>query len=87
MWQDILSRYNTEPPSPRRVQMHRIGDALRKIVHRLHDEALGDDPSDRMGEGFRWTDPRGRKWLVEVRLSRYEKGLELLRSLGGLPDR
>jgi acyl dehydratase len=43
VWQEILARYNTEPPSPRRAQMHRIGDALRSIVHRLHGSAAPDE--------------------------------------------
>lgn len=43
VWQSLLERYNTEAPSPRRLQMHRIGDALRSIIHRLHGSAAPDD--------------------------------------------
>jgi acyl-coenzyme A thioesterase PaaI-like protein len=35
-WFELMRRLSNEPPSPRRVEMHRIGDALRTIVHRLH---------------------------------------------------
>jgi Thioesterase superfamily len=43
VWQEILARYNTDPPSPRRAEMHRIGEALRSIIHRLHGSAAPDD--------------------------------------------
>ncbi|HEY3141166.1 MAG TPA: PaaI family thioesterase [Acidimicrobiales bacterium] len=35
-WTDMLNSYASEAPSPRRVELHRTGDALRRIVHRLH---------------------------------------------------
>ena len=35
-WLKLMRQLAAEPPSPRRVEMHRIGDALRTIVHRLH---------------------------------------------------
>jgi hypothetical protein len=35
-WPALLTAYGTEPPSPRRAELHRTGDALRRIVHRLH---------------------------------------------------
>ncbi len=35
-WGDRLRAFATEPPSPRRAELHRTGEALRAIVHRLH---------------------------------------------------
>jgi acyl-coenzyme A thioesterase PaaI-like protein len=35
-WSDLLTEYASTPPSPRRAELHRTGDALRRIVHRLH---------------------------------------------------
>jgi len=35
-WPDLLNEFRTEPPGPRRSEMHRTGEALRRIVHRLH---------------------------------------------------
>jgi acyl-coenzyme A thioesterase PaaI-like protein len=35
-WARLLNEYSSEPPSPRRAELHRTGDALRRIVHRLH---------------------------------------------------
>lgn len=35
-WGERLRQFAAEPPSPRRAELHRTGDALRKIVHRLH---------------------------------------------------
>jgi acyl-coenzyme A thioesterase PaaI-like protein len=43
-WPAILTAYGEEPPSPRRAELHRTGDALRRIVHRLHgSRAEADD--------------------------------------------
>jgi acyl-coenzyme A thioesterase PaaI-like protein len=42
-WPDFLSRAATADPSPRRAEMHRTGDALRRIVHRLHGSPAPDD--------------------------------------------
>lgn len=35
-WPKILTAYGVEPPSPRRAELHRTGDALRRIINRLH---------------------------------------------------
>jgi acyl-coenzyme A thioesterase PaaI-like protein len=35
-WHDYLRDLAVSPVSPRRVELHRTGDALRRIVHRLH---------------------------------------------------
>jgi acyl-coenzyme A thioesterase PaaI-like protein len=35
-WPDWLVRARVDPPTPRRAQLHRTGDALRRIVDRLH---------------------------------------------------
>ena len=35
-WHDYLRDLAVSPASPRRVELHRTGDALRRIVHRLH---------------------------------------------------
>lgn len=42
-WADLLNAYASEPPSPRRAELHRTGDALRRIVHRLHSSTAGAD--------------------------------------------
>jgi acyl-coenzyme A thioesterase PaaI-like protein len=41
-WPDFLSQAATAEPSPRRAEMHRMGDALRRIVHRLHGSPAPD---------------------------------------------
>ena len=38
-WGDRLEQFASEPPSPRRAELHRTGQALRAIVHRLHGSA------------------------------------------------
>jgi acyl-coenzyme A thioesterase PaaI-like protein len=35
-WSRQLNAYASEAPSPRRAELHRTGEALRRIVHRLH---------------------------------------------------
>jgi acyl-coenzyme A thioesterase PaaI-like protein len=35
-WTSMLQEYATSAPSERRAELHRTGDALRRIVHRLH---------------------------------------------------
>ena len=35
-WTNMLHDYATSAPSERRGELHRTGDALRRIVHRLH---------------------------------------------------
>jgi len=35
-WADLLKEYASTPPSPRRAELHRTADALRRIIHRLH---------------------------------------------------
>jgi acyl-coenzyme A thioesterase PaaI-like protein len=40
-WQDLLNQYADEDPSPRRSELHRTGDALRRIVHKLHGSRAG----------------------------------------------
>lgn len=35
-WTDLLHEYATAEPSARRAELHRTGNALRTIVHRLH---------------------------------------------------
>ncbi len=42
-WPDFLNEFATAEPSPRRVEMHRTGDALRRIINRLHGSPAPDD--------------------------------------------
>jgi acyl-coenzyme A thioesterase PaaI-like protein len=42
-WTDLLNEYATSEPSPRRAELHRTGEALRHIVHRLHGSVAGAD--------------------------------------------
>jgi acyl-coenzyme A thioesterase PaaI-like protein len=42
IWGDMLNEFATEAPSPRRAEMHRVGEALRRIVHRLHGSPAPD---------------------------------------------
>ena len=35
-WPEVLEEYAAETPSPRRAELHRTADALRRILHRLH---------------------------------------------------
>jgi acyl-coenzyme A thioesterase PaaI-like protein len=42
-WPDFLSKAAATDPSPRRAEMHRLGNALRRIVHRLHGSPAPDD--------------------------------------------
>jgi acyl-coenzyme A thioesterase PaaI-like protein len=42
-WPDYLREFATAAPSPRRAEMHRTGDALRRIVHRLHGSPAPDE--------------------------------------------
>jgi acyl-coenzyme A thioesterase PaaI-like protein len=39
---EALRRYTDDPPSPRRVELHRMGDGLRAIIHRLHSSGAPD---------------------------------------------
>jgi acyl-coenzyme A thioesterase PaaI-like protein len=41
-WPDLLNEFRSEPPSPRRRELHRTGEALRRIVHRLHASPAPD---------------------------------------------
>jgi acyl-coenzyme A thioesterase PaaI-like protein len=41
-WPDILNEFARAVPSPRRVEMHRTGDALRRIIDRLHGSPAPD---------------------------------------------
>ena len=43
MWTSLLTQYATEPPSQRRAELQRTGNALRRIVHRLHGNKAGAD--------------------------------------------
>ena len=40
-WTSMLNAYSTTAPSERRAELHRTGDALRRIVHRLHGSRAG----------------------------------------------
>jgi acyl-coenzyme A thioesterase PaaI-like protein len=42
-WLETLSAYAAAEPSPRRAELHRTGDALRRIVHRLHSSRADTD--------------------------------------------
>ncbi len=42
-WPRLLHEFATAPPSPRRAEMHRMGEALRRIVHRVHGSPAPDD--------------------------------------------
>ena len=42
-WPDFLKEFATAEPSPRRVELHRTGEALRRIVHRLHGSPAPDE--------------------------------------------
>jgi hypothetical protein len=41
-WPDLLHDLATAAPTPRRAEMHRMGEALRRIVHRLHGSPAPD---------------------------------------------
>ena len=41
-WPEFLHEFATAEPSPRRAELHRTGDALRRIVHRLHGSPAPD---------------------------------------------
>jgi len=41
-WPEYLHEFATAEPSPRRVEMHRTGDALRRIIDRLHGSPAPD---------------------------------------------
>ncbi len=41
-WPDFLREFATAEPSPRRVELHRVGEALRRIMHRLHGSPAPD---------------------------------------------
>jgi acyl-coenzyme A thioesterase PaaI-like protein len=41
-WPDFLNTFATAVPSPRRAELHRTGDALRRIVDRLHGSPAPD---------------------------------------------
>ena len=44
MWTSLLQQYATTTPTPRRAELQRTGNALRRIVHRLHgSRAEADD--------------------------------------------
>lgn len=42
-WAEFLAQAAAGDPSPRRVEMHRLGTALRRIVHRLHGSPAPDE--------------------------------------------
>lgn len=42
-WPEFLNEFATAEPSPRRAEMHRTGDALRRIIDRLHGSPAPDD--------------------------------------------
>jgi acyl-coenzyme A thioesterase PaaI-like protein len=42
-WPDMLHEFASAAPSPRRVELHRTGDALRRIIERLHASPAPDD--------------------------------------------
>ena len=42
-WPEWLRRSATAPVSPRRAEMHRMGDALRRVIDRLHGSPAPDD--------------------------------------------
>lgn len=42
-WSNLLSSYASAEPSPRRVELHRTGEALRRILHRLHGSSAEAD--------------------------------------------
>jgi acyl-coenzyme A thioesterase PaaI-like protein len=42
-WPDMLNEFASAAPSPRRVELHRTGDALRRIIERLHASPAPDD--------------------------------------------
>jgi acyl-coenzyme A thioesterase PaaI-like protein len=41
-WPEFLSQAASAAPSPRRAELHRMGQALRRIVHRLHASPAPD---------------------------------------------
>lgn len=41
-WPEHLRAFAAAQPSPRRAELHRTGDALRRIVHRLHGSPAPD---------------------------------------------
>src|ERR687892_2924627 len=42
-WPDFLNEFARAEPSPRRFELPRAGDALRRIVHRLHGSPAPDE--------------------------------------------
>lgn len=42
-WPEYLEKVATAVPSPRRAELHRVGAALRRIIHRLHSSPAPDD--------------------------------------------
>jgi acyl-coenzyme A thioesterase PaaI-like protein len=42
-WPDHLRAFATAEPSPRRAELHRTADALRRIIDRLHGSPAPDD--------------------------------------------
>ena len=42
-WPQLLHDLSITPASPRRAELHRIGEALRRIVHRVHASPAPDD--------------------------------------------
>jgi acyl-coenzyme A thioesterase PaaI-like protein len=42
-WSSLLNAYASEAPSARRIELHRTGEALRRIVHRIHGSKAGGD--------------------------------------------
>jgi acyl-coenzyme A thioesterase PaaI-like protein len=41
-WPELLDELSAAAPTPRRAELHRMGEALRRIVHRLHGSPAPD---------------------------------------------
>jgi acyl-coenzyme A thioesterase PaaI-like protein len=51
-WTDFLEEYAHETPSARRAELHRTGDALRRILHRLHASTAEADELRDVADGL-----------------------------------
>jgi acyl-coenzyme A thioesterase PaaI-like protein len=51
-WPHVLEEYAAETPSPRRAELHRTADALRRILHRLHASTAGPDELREVADGL-----------------------------------
>lgn len=51
-WPGMLEEYAAATPSPRRAELHRTADALRRILHRLHASTAEADELRSVADGL-----------------------------------